>query len=407
MSLPSNEVLAVPPGPVDAPSPGNGTAVRIDGPDVLTGVGNGAAAPPAAEPPQRRRPLPTAILAGLAIAYTLYFAGPILFPIVLAAVLALLLRPVVRGLARLRIPEVFGAGIVLVAVALTVLVGGYRLSIPAASWLSALPDHIEKIEWKLDSLRSSFEGLRKASAKVESLGESENVDAVPVMVETAPALPGTLLNITGSLVAGIVATGMLLYFLLAMGDGLLRRAVYLAPAYRDRQNMFSLLKDIERGISSYLATVTLINIGLGCAIGVALWLIGLPNPVLWGVMAGCLNFIPYAGAFVGTAVVFLVAVLSFDSIGYAFLAPAAYTAINTLEGCIVTPLILGRSMRLDPIAIVLFLLFWGWIWGVGGALLAVPLLAITKITCDHFDALRPLGDLLGEADPATAAAAAR
>src|SRR5690606_14905047 len=115
----------------------------------------------------------------------------------------------------------------------------------------------------------------------------------------------------------------------------------------------------------------------------------------WGVMAGCLNFVPYAGAFVGAAVVFLVALLTFDSMGYATLAPIAYGCINLLEGCILTPLILGRSMRLDPIAIVLSLLFWGWIWGIGGALLAVPLLAIAKITCDHFDSLRPLGNVLG------------
>ncbi|MEX0717689.1 MAG: AI-2E family transporter [Planctomycetaceae bacterium] len=373
--------------------------IRIDGPEPASSSPRTSPfspeSPSASDPPKPRRPIALRILTGLAVGYTLYFAGAILFPILLAMVLALLLRPVVRALARLRIPEVAGAGIVLAAATATIVIGGYRLSIPATEWISTLPRHLENIEWKLDSLRSPFDNIREASKKVEKMTDGEDFEAVPVKMEKAPTLPSTLLNITTGLIAGIVVTGMLLYFLLATGDGMLHRAVHLAPAYRDRQNLFSLLKDIERVISGYLITFTLINIGLGTAIGTAMWLIGLPNPVLWGVMAGCLNFVPYAGAFVGAAVVFLVGVLSFDSIGYAAIAPAAYGGINLLEGCIITPLILGRSMKLDPIAIVLSLLFWGWIWGIGGALLAVPLLAITKIACDHFESLRPLGNLLG------------
>ncbi|MEX0703223.1 MAG: AI-2E family transporter [Planctomycetales bacterium] len=388
--MPSNQ-LAVAVGPLEQQSFAAPSQPATDA---------AAASPPASPPAADGRParsgsfLAVRVLAGLAAAYTLYFAAAILFPVLLAIVLALLLRPVVRALARLRITGVWGAAMVLVGLALIVGIGGYRLSVPAAAWIRSLPEHLEEVESKLRSMRGPFDDLRVASAKVEKLTEGENTEAVLVTLEQ-PTLPGTLLNITGGLIAGVVVTGMLLYFLLAMGDGMLHRAVHLAPAYRDRQNLLSLLKDVERVVSNYLLSFTIINVVLGTVIGLAMWILGMPNPVLWGVMAGCLNFVPYAGAFVGAAVVFLVAVLSFDSLGYAALAPLAYGGINMLEGCFFTPMVLGRSMKLDPIAIVLYLLFWGWIWGIGGALLAVPLLAITKITCDHFEPLRPLGNLLG------------
>jgi predicted PurR-regulated permease PerM len=151
---------------------------------------------------------------------------------------------------------------------------------------------------------------------------------------------------------------------------------------------------IERGISQYLLTFTAINVCLGIVIGTGMWLIGMPNPVLWGVMAGCLNFMPYIGAFVGSGVVFLVAALSFDSMGQALLAPAIYAAANTIEGNVITPLILGRSMRLNPIFIFLSVVLWGWMWGVGGALIAVPLLAMTKIACAHSRRLQSVATLL-------------
>jgi predicted PurR-regulated permease PerM len=121
----------------------------------------------------------------------------------------------------------------------------------------------------------------------------------------------------------------------------------------------------------------------------------MPNPALWGAMCCVLNFIPYVGAMAGTMVVFLVAVLTFDSLGYACLVPAVYFAITAVEGNLITPALLGRSMSLNPVMVFLFLVFWGWIWGIGGALLAVPLLAMLKIGFDQFERTRPVGTLLG------------
>ena len=169
----------------------------------------------------------------------------------------------------------------------------------------------------------------------------------------------------------------------------------MTPTFRDKRKVVEMVHEVERGVSSYLLTVTLINIALGVVIGLAMWLMEMPNPALWGAMATTLNFIPYLGAMAGTIVVFLVAVFSFDSLAYASLVPVVYFGCTALEGNFVTPSLLGRNMSMNPIVVFLSLVFWGWMWGVGGALIAVPTLAILKIGLDQFDRTRPIGTLLG------------
>ena len=152
----------------------------------------------------------------------------------------------------------------------------------------------------------------------------------------------------------------------------------------------------------FLLTVACINVGLGIVEGLAMWLLGMPNPALWGVLCCVLNFIPYLGAMVGAIIVFFVAVLTFDTLEYAMVVPATYFAINAIEGNVVTPAILGRSMQLNPVIVFLFLTFWGWMWGISGAILAVPLLTVLKIGFDHFERTRPIGTLLAGDQPVAA-----
>jgi predicted PurR-regulated permease PerM len=140
----------------------------------------------------------------------------------------------------------------------------------------------------------------------------------------------------------------------------------------------------------------LINICLGLVMTGAMYLLGMPNPVLWGVMAGMANFIPYIGAVTGVAVVGLIAVLSFESVGRALLVPMVYFTVTSMEGQIITPMVLGRSFALNPVVIYIWLIFWGWMWGIIGALLAVPILTIFKILCDHLKSLSHVGDFLGK-----------
>ena len=211
-----------------------------------------------------------------------------------------------------------------------------------------------------------------------------------------PALSDTLLNSTGELLTQAAIVVTLVFLFLGFGDRLFDGLMKVLPTRRDKGNVRQMCHEAEVTISNYLLTYTAINIVLGIVIGVGLWLMGMPNPLLWGVMAACLNYLPFVGLAVGTAVVSLVALITFDSTLYALLAPAIYLGANGLEANVITPVLLGRSLRLNVIAIFLSIVLWGWMWGIGGALIAVPLLVIIKVTCDYSRPLKPISILLEE-----------
>jgi predicted PurR-regulated permease PerM len=155
-----------------------------------------------------------------------------------------------------------------------------------------------------------------------------------------------------------------------------------------------MMRDVEDHISRYLLTITAINIGLGVAVGTTVHFLGLRNPVMWGVMVALLNYVPYLGALTGIVCMTLGAVLSFDSLSYAMLFPASYLALAVLEGNFITPFVLGRSLTLNPILILVSLAFWGWMWGISGMILAVPILATFKIFCDNIEPMAPIAEFL-------------
>jgi len=187
---------------------------------------------------------------------------------------------------------------------------------------------------------------------------------------------------------------VLLYFLLATGTTLRENIILALPTLRDKKRALAMSRDLQRGVSAHLATVTLINIGLGVAIGLAMYAIGLPNPALWGAMAAIVNFIPYIGPIVGSVVVAIVGLVTFDAPVEALLPPAVYLAINATEGNLVTPMILSRRLTISPVAVFLSVIFWGWVWGVMGALMAVPILVCLKVVCDANERLAPVSQFL-------------
>jgi predicted PurR-regulated permease PerM len=166
------------------------------------------------------------------------------------------------------------------------------------------------------------------------------------------------------------------------------------PTLTDKKRALRLVYDVEREVSHYILTVALINAALGAVIAVGMWYTGMPNPALWGVAAALLNFIPFLGAVVGVAMVTVVALVSLDTVSQAILPPLVYLAATAAEGWFMTPLILGRRLELNAMAILIALALWGWLWGIMGALMAVPLLVATKAFCDHFDELKAWGEFL-------------
>ena len=187
----------------------------------------------------------------------------------------------------------------------------------------------------------------------------------------------------------------LTYFLLAVGDLFLQKLVAVLPQFKDKRTAVSIARETEAQISVYLFTTTLINIGVGVVTGIAMWLVGMPNAVLWGVVAAVLNFVPYVGAVVNMAVLLLAAVVTFESTSRALLVPAVFLGINLIEGNLVTPMILGHRMRLNTVALFIGFVFFWYIWGIAGAILGVPIMAALKIVCDHIESLAPIGEFLG------------
>jgi predicted PurR-regulated permease PerM len=335
----------------------------------------------------------------LALFYTFYLARTFLLPIALALILTFVLAPVVRWLRhKMRIPEgVSAAGIVVLVITMTIY-HATLLKDPAIDWLNRAPAVISEIQYKLRVPIQSVTEATEQLGAVAGGGEAEqSANGTPVLEvrEKKPGWGERVLNWAPVLLGNAAATIILLFFFLTYGDLFLLKVVRVLPTFSDKKNAVEIAHKIESQISSYLATITVINMGLGAAIGVAMSLWGMPNPILWGFMGGILNFIPYLGAVIGVSVVGVVALTQFDTPGYALLVPLTYYALTATEGYFVTPILLGRRLILNPVVIFLGFLFWGWMWSIPGMLLAVPILAVFKIFCDHIKPLAPVGEFMG------------
>jgi len=339
----------------------------------------------------------------LALFYTFYFARSLLLPVVLAILLSLILYPAVRALRRLSIPEPAGAALVVATLTGALALGIYQLFEPASEWIARFPRMAEQVERKLTSFRKSVEQVTKAAEKVEALTTVQSEAKRPQQVVTKP--PSLISRIWGGTQSVIVSAGatlVLLLFLLASGDLFMRKLVRVLPTLTDKKTAVAVARTIQSAIARYLFTITCINAGLGVLTGIALHLLGMPNPILWGVMVALFNYVPYIGPAISGTVLTVVAFLTFDDVRDVLLVPLVYFTLETVEGQFITPVLTGRSLTLNPVMIFLSMLLWGWIWGVVGALMAVPILMTLKIFCDHIPSLDMIGEFVsGKSTPAS------
>ncbi len=335
------------------------------------------------------------ILTLLAVLYTLHFAAAFFLPIVVAILLNLLLSPIVRLLRNyLHIPVPLGAGIVILALLGVVVFGAYRLTPAASAWLARAPESMATLKRRIQPLSRPMERVSQAAEQVE---QATDMDKKTQEVEIkGPSLIQQVFGGTTAFLSSGMVVIFLAYFLLAAGDLFLQKLVGVLPQLKDKKTAVRIVRETEAQISSYLVITTLINAGVGVATGASLALLGMPNPVLWGVVAAVLNFVPYIGGLVNTVILALAALLSFEDTGHALLVPVVFTVINVLEGNLITPMIVGRRMRLNTVAVFGGLVFWWYLWGITGAILAVPIMAAIKITCDHIASLAPIGEFLAE-----------
>lgn len=350
----------------------------------------------------------------LALFTAVYFAREVLLPVVLAVVLTLTLLPVIRAGERLRIPPAISAVAVMVSITLALILSGYFLSGPVQTLVEDIPRMAGEVRDRLAGLIDRVQDITEQAEQVaggEEMAEGTLVDAdgdglaaerVVAVVEEdqGGGVVGFVLSSLASAGGALGAALVLTAFLLASGDFYHRRIVEAAPRLRDKKKALTIIRDVERQISRYLGSISLINLALGVAVGLAMWLLGMPMALLWGALAFLLNYIPFVGNILSVVLIGAVALVTYDSLWWAAVPPAVVIALMTIESNVLTPVIVGRRLELNQVSQLIMVAFWTWLWGVPGAILAVPFLVVVKAVCDNVESLQTLGSFLS-GDPAT------
>ncbi|MDR3388787.1 MAG: AI-2E family transporter [Rudaea sp.] len=323
-----------------------------------------------------------------------YLAQEILVPLVLALLLSLLLSPIVTGFERIvRIPRVAGSLLTLAAAVAIMVYAAISLAQPAQQWIAHAPATMQTIEQRFRSFREPIRQAQEASKKIEELTQPA---AEQTVVSVQPSMLSYMATNTPRALGAIAAVLLLVYFFLSSGNGFLRRLVEIAPTLTDKKVVVSIARDVQGEMSRYLVMVSLINFGLGVATAIAMMLMGVPNPLLWGAVAAVFNFAPYVGPTCTALALTLVGFTTFDTLGHAFAVPGMFFLLACIEGQLITPTIIGRRLSLDPTVVFVWLLVWGWLWGAVGILLAGPLLACFRIICQHVTSLNSVCVLISD-----------
>jgi predicted PurR-regulated permease PerM len=352
--------------------------------------------PPAQEPEEMPLPSdPKVIFLGglfvLALLAAAYVASEIVLPLVFAIILKLLLQPAMRILERLHVPRMLAALLLILVLFGTIVGLGTAISGPAGTWAAKLPEGIPRLQERLSFLREPINTLQRFLQRVEDFGETGPSAAAS---ERGPTLLTKLFTGTRNFASGFFTTVLFLFFLLVSGDIFLHRLVEILPRFSSKRQVVEISQQIESDISAYLVTITIMNAAVGIAMALAMWLTGVGDPILWGTVAFLLNYVPILGTALGVLIFLLAGLLTIDSLWQALLPAALYLGFHLIEGETVTPMLLARRFTLNPVLVIISLVFWFWMWGIPGAILSVPMLAITKIICDSVRPLAAFGHFL-------------
>lgn len=331
-------------------------------------------------------------LMSLAVVYTLSVAQKFLIPVALSFLLSLVLAPVVRWLEQLHVPRPAGAGVIVL-----VMVAGFSYGVsgsvaPVSNWVENAPRVLRQLELKIYPIKKTVEVVSETAEQVDRIA---SVNPKPTVQVSELSFREVLYANTQGLVTGTVMVTFLLYFLLSWGRIVLFRIARLLHEHGARHQFLALSAILEGEVSKYLATIALINFCLGIIVAAVLFAFGMPNPLLWGAAAALFNFIPYLGGMTTAILLGATALLTFDGFAVPVLVVASFIGLTIIEGQIVTPLILGKRLALNPLVVFLSVVFLFWLWGVLGALMAVPILITLKLIGDQVESLRPISVIAG------------
>ena len=355
-----------------------------------------ADATPTPAPTTRPRSSTAAIvLATLAVAYTLWATQELLLPVLLAMFFALIGNPIIRTLEKIHIPRFFSALAVLSSGLACAMLLGSLMAEPAGKLMREVPRELREIAPKLRAVVKPVQDAKKGAESIARVAGGEDVNAVR-LVRTEVNDPFRTLTATPRMIASVLAVVLLTLFFMIYGANLQRRVLALLPGRQQKKLTMDILQSIEREMSRYVLTITIINTLLGLAFaGVLVWLgLDIPEALMWGTLAALLNYAPYVGPLIGIMAMLLMGFVHFDTPLEALLPSGIYLLLHTLEGQFITPILLGRRMALSPLVLILGLMVFGWLWGIIGLLLAVPLLACTKVVLERVDGLGAWARLL-------------
>ena len=324
---------------------------------------------------------------------TAYFAKDLILPILLGFLLALTLSPVARALFRAGVPYAVSAVLLITTTALLITAVVLLSAGTVALWSDEIPAMGREIQLKLSSVSNAVETMRSASEQVDKMGEAGTTGPQEVIVRQ-PGLLDSAMDTVSTAGASLAVILILALFLLSSGEMFYLKLVQSMPTLTGKKRALQTVYDVEKRVSRYLLTIATINAGLGLCVGLYLTALGLPSAYIWGIAAFMFNFLPYIGGIGGVILVAGFSIVTFDSLGYALLAPLGYFAMTTIEGQFITPYLVGRRLEMNTVAVFLTVVFWGWLWGIAGALVAVPFLVVFKVVCENFEPLETIGNFL-------------
>jgi predicted PurR-regulated permease PerM len=340
---------------------------------------------------------PKAIFLGglfvLALLAAAFVASDIVLPLVFAIVLKLLLQPALRALEGLHVPRILGALLLILALIGMIAGLGTAISGPARTWAAKLPEGIPRLEERLSLMRVPINTLQLFLQQVEDIGGTGSSPNEAISERGATFLM-KLFTGTQNFASGFFTTVLFLFFLLVSGDIFLHRLVEILPRFSSKRQVVEISQQIESDVSAYLATITVMNAAVGVATALAMWLTGVGDPILWGTVAFLLNYVPILGPALGVLIFLLAGLLTHDTLWQALLPAGLYFGFHLIEGETVTPMLLARRFTLNPVLVIISLVFWFWMWGIPGGILSMPMLAITKIICDRLQPLAAFGHFL-------------
>lgn len=349
------------------------------------------------EPARSESPveLRTIFLGGLlllALLAACYVAAEIILPILLAFVMSALFQPVMRVLLRIGVPRILAALVIVLSLVSIFVVVGLLLSGPLTQLIAQLPQTLPRLQERLDFLSAPIRSMGRAIEHVQSLAPGSGQQPVAVQ---GPTLPEKMLQQVRVVGEGAFTTLLVLFFVLIAGDQFLRRLVELLPGFKEKRQAVDISQQIEQDISVYLATITAMNTGVGLATAGMAWLTGLGSPLLWGTAAFLLNFVPILGPAAGVVIFLVAGLVTIEPLWAAFLPALLYFLIHCAEGEVMTPMLLAARFTVNPVLVMIGVIFWYWMWGVAGAILATPMLVVLKIICDRIEMLQPFGYFIG------------